>query len=111
MSMRSFGRGGRCKRLDVTRCSKYQFISSQRKLQDKAQTEVFSFSREGEGATVWVCRARHACRVVAVGVLHPVTPCRITVHVCKRVDGVQTIHLGKLDKNADTSNAKSFAHD
>ena len=54
---------------------------------------------------MWVCRARHACRVVAVGVLHPVTPCRITVHVCKRVDGVQTIHLGKLDKNADTSNA------
>ena len=111
MSMRSFGRGGRCKRLDVTRCSKYQFIISQKKRQDKAQTEVFSFSREGEGGTVGVCRARHACRVVAVAVLHPVTPCRITVHVCKRVNGVQTIHLGKLDKNADTSNAKSFAND
>ena len=109
MSMRSFGRGGRCKRLDVTRCSKYQFISSQIKQKDKAQAEVFSFSREGEGGTV--CCARHACRVVAVGVLHPVTPCQITVHVCKQVDGVQTIHLGKLDKNADMSNAKSFAHD
>ena len=93
----------------MTRCSKYQFISSQIKQKDKAQAEVFSFSREGEGGTV--CCARHACRVVAVGVLHPVTPCQITVHVCKQVDGVQTIHLGKLDKNADMSNAKSFAHD
>ena len=36
---------------------------------------------------------------------------RVPLDVCKRVDSGQTIHFGELEKNADTSDAKSLAHD